>query len=231
LLLKPVASTTTSQTQVGSRAAATVQNELYTIVHLTAFFESLSGQLEGINGGSPYVWFGDGAVTRCTSEEYADVGSYRERFGKCKNKGWGCWSLLETRLRYLALIQEALLQLTIAGARDGDLGYLAAEARSAIKKYVRERSQFPWRMVAAGLDGTRQWMKTGEWTPTGKTYDQLRLEKTAAVIAEEGSIEHLTDCDLERKVSLKIFNRAAKTKRVCVCVCVCVCWRHEHVRD
>lgn len=146
--------------------------------------------------------------------EYADVEAYRRRLGKCKNKGWGCWSLLETRLRYLGLIQEALLRLTMAGARDEDLGYLAVEARSAIKQYVRERSQFPWRMVAVGLDGTRQWMKTGEWTPTGKTYDQLRLEKTVAVIAEEGSIEHLTDCDLERKVSLKIFRSAAKTNHM-----------------
>ena len=37
----------------------------YSIVRPTAFFKSLSGQLEGIKSGSPYVLFGDGAVTRC----------------------------------------------------------------------------------------------------------------------------------------------------------------------
>jgi len=37
----------------------------YSIVRPTAFFKSVSGQLEAIQGGNPYVLFGDGAVTRC----------------------------------------------------------------------------------------------------------------------------------------------------------------------
>ena len=37
----------------------------YSIVRPTAFFKSVSGQLEGIQQGAPYVLFGDGAVTRC----------------------------------------------------------------------------------------------------------------------------------------------------------------------
>ncbi len=43
----------------------------YTIVRPTAFFKSVSGQLENILNGAPYVLFGDGAVTRCNpiSEE------------------------------------------------------------------------------------------------------------------------------------------------------------------
>jgi divinyl chlorophyllide a 8-vinyl-reductase len=37
----------------------------YSIIRPTAFFKSVSGQLEAIQGGAPYVLFGDGAVTRC----------------------------------------------------------------------------------------------------------------------------------------------------------------------
>lgn len=37
----------------------------WTSVRPTAFFKSVSGQLEAIRGGAPYVLFGDGAVTQC----------------------------------------------------------------------------------------------------------------------------------------------------------------------
>lgn len=47
----------------------------WTIVRPTAFFKSVSGQLESIQQGNPYVLFGDGAVTRCNpiaEEELAE---------------------------------------------------------------------------------------------------------------------------------------------------------------
>jgi divinyl chlorophyllide a 8-vinyl-reductase len=37
----------------------------WSVVRPTAFFKSVSGQLDAIRGGAPYVLFGDGAVTRC----------------------------------------------------------------------------------------------------------------------------------------------------------------------
>ena len=37
----------------------------WSVVRPTAFFKSVSGQLEAIRGGAPYVLFGDGAVTQC----------------------------------------------------------------------------------------------------------------------------------------------------------------------
>ena len=37
----------------------------WSIVRPTAFFKSVSGQLDGIQQGNPYVLFGDGKVTRC----------------------------------------------------------------------------------------------------------------------------------------------------------------------
>jgi len=48
----------------------------YSIVRPTAFFKSVSGQLEGIQGGAPYVLFGDGAVTRCNPIAEEDLAYY-----------------------------------------------------------------------------------------------------------------------------------------------------------
>lgn len=48
----------------------------YTIVRPTAFFKSVSGQLEVIQGGAPFVMFGDGEVTRCNPIAEADLAQY-----------------------------------------------------------------------------------------------------------------------------------------------------------
>ena len=54
------------QAKLKFEAKLQAQSQLtYTIVRPTAFFKSVSGQLEAIQGGAPYVLFGDGAVTRC----------------------------------------------------------------------------------------------------------------------------------------------------------------------
>jgi divinyl chlorophyllide a 8-vinyl-reductase len=48
----------------------------YTIVRPTAFFKSVSGQLESIQNGAPYVLFGDGAVTQCNPIAGEDLAYY-----------------------------------------------------------------------------------------------------------------------------------------------------------
>lgn len=48
----------------------------YSIVRPTAFFKSVSGQLEVIQGGGPFVMFGDGEVTRCNPISEADLAMY-----------------------------------------------------------------------------------------------------------------------------------------------------------
>jgi len=54
------------QAKLKFEAALREQNDMtWSIVRPTAFFKSVSGQLEGIQNGNPYVLFGDGAVTRC----------------------------------------------------------------------------------------------------------------------------------------------------------------------
>lgn len=54
--------------QAKLKMEAELQNQsnlTYSIVRPTAFFKSVSGQLEAIQSGAPYVMFDDGAATRC----------------------------------------------------------------------------------------------------------------------------------------------------------------------
>jgi divinyl chlorophyllide a 8-vinyl-reductase len=48
----------------------------YSIVRPTAFFKSVSGQLEVVQNGAPFVMFGDGEVTRCNPIAEADLATY-----------------------------------------------------------------------------------------------------------------------------------------------------------
>jgi len=48
----------------------------WSIVRPTAFFKSVSGQLEVIQSGAPFVMFGDGEVTRCNPISEADLATY-----------------------------------------------------------------------------------------------------------------------------------------------------------
>lgn len=66
----------------------------YSIVRPTAFFKSVSGQLEVIQAGAPFVMFGDGEVTRCNPIAEAELAQYlvdcrgdESRHGKILNLG------------------------------------------------------------------------------------------------------------------------------------------------
>ncbi|RGP39768.1 Divinyl chlorophyllide a 8-vinyl-reductase [Altererythrobacter insulae] len=48
----------------------------YSIVRPTAFFKSLSGQIERVKSGKPYLLFGDGELTRCKPISNADLARY-----------------------------------------------------------------------------------------------------------------------------------------------------------
>eukprot|EP00814_Leptocylindrus_danicus_P020114 CAMPEP_0116026562 /NCGR_PEP_ID=MMETSP0321-20121206/13943_1 /TAXON_ID=163516 /ORGANISM="Leptocylindrus danicus var. danicus, Strain B650" /LENGTH=339 /DNA_ID=CAMNT_0003499421 /DNA_START=26 /DNA_END=1045 /DNA_ORIENTATION=+ len=65
------------QAKLKFEAALTEQTDLsYSIVRPTAFFKSVSGQLEVIQQGAPFVMFGDGEVTRCNPIAEADLATY-----------------------------------------------------------------------------------------------------------------------------------------------------------
>lgn len=66
----------------------------YSIVRPTAFFKSVSGQLEVVQSGAPFVMFGDGEVTRCNPMAESDLATYmidcitdKSRWGKILNIG------------------------------------------------------------------------------------------------------------------------------------------------
>ena len=48
----------------------------FSIVRPTAYFKSLSGQIENIKKGKPYVYFGDGQVTQCNPISEKDLSLY-----------------------------------------------------------------------------------------------------------------------------------------------------------
>jgi divinyl chlorophyllide a 8-vinyl-reductase len=48
----------------------------YSIVRPTAFFKSLSGQIERVRKGKPFLIFGDGQLTACKPISDADLGNY-----------------------------------------------------------------------------------------------------------------------------------------------------------
>ena len=48
----------------------------YSIVRTTAFFKSLSGQIERVKQGKPYLVFGDGTLTACKPISDRDLASY-----------------------------------------------------------------------------------------------------------------------------------------------------------
>lgn len=83
------------QAKLKFEAALEAQKDMtYSIVRPTAFFKSVSGQLEVIQSGAPFVMFGDGEVTRCNPISEADLATYlidcisdKSRMNKAINLG------------------------------------------------------------------------------------------------------------------------------------------------
>lgn len=65
------------QAKLKFEAALQEQKDMtWSIVRPTAFFKSVSGQLEVIQSGAPFVMFGDGEITRCNPISEADLATY-----------------------------------------------------------------------------------------------------------------------------------------------------------
>lgn len=60
----------------------------YSIVRPTAYFKSLSGQIDRLKRGKPFLVFGDGTLTACKPISDADLGSY---LANCLDDP-GCWN-------------------------------------------------------------------------------------------------------------------------------------------
>jgi divinyl chlorophyllide a 8-vinyl-reductase len=65
------------QAKLKFEAALQAQQDMsWSIVRPTAFFKSVSGQLEVCQSGAPYVMFGNGEVTRCNPIAESDLATY-----------------------------------------------------------------------------------------------------------------------------------------------------------
>lgn len=65
------------QAKLKFEAALQEQKDMsWSIVRPTAFFKSVSGQLEVVQSGAPFVMFGDGEVTRCNPIAESDLAKY-----------------------------------------------------------------------------------------------------------------------------------------------------------
>jgi divinyl chlorophyllide a 8-vinyl-reductase len=65
------------QAKLKFEAALQAQQDMsWSIVRPTAFFKSVSGQLEVCQSGAPFVMFGDGEVTRCNPIAESDLATY-----------------------------------------------------------------------------------------------------------------------------------------------------------
>ncbi|KQP18496.1 epimerase [Pseudorhodoferax sp. Leaf267] len=64
------------QAKLAFEQALTASGLRYSIVRPTAFFKSLSGQVERVRRGQPYLVFGDGRLTACKPISDADLADY-----------------------------------------------------------------------------------------------------------------------------------------------------------
>ncbi|MFN7124262.1 MAG: NAD(P)H-binding protein [Allorhizobium sp.] len=76
------------QAKLAFEAALVASGLRYSIVRPTAFFKSLSGQIERVRNGAPFLIFGDGTLTACKPISDADLGEYLVR---CLEEE-ACWN-------------------------------------------------------------------------------------------------------------------------------------------
>ena len=141
---------------------------------------------------------------------YTDVSTLRLTFGTNRNKLWGDFDPETTRRLYHTLLPRALMALNDLGIMtEKELAPLAYEARNAAKKYARERSMVPGRVLSMCYDGFRSWRTHGKWNIEGLTWEQI-WEKYEQQIIKELSDDH-DDTELTRKVCLRILERSCRT--------------------
>ena len=154
-------------------AALISSGMVYSIVRPTAFFKSLSGQIERVQKGKPFLLFGDGNLTACKPISDADLADYlaetimrsdrRNRIlpvggpGPAispRQQGALLFSLLHKEPKFshvpLALMDVIIACLSIAGRV---LPAAAAKAELArIGRYYATESMLLWDPVAGRYD-------------------------------------------------------------------------------
>ena len=112
-----------------------------------------------------------------SSKIYTNVNELRSIFGSNKNKLWGDLDNAQTRRLYHELLPKALLKVE----RDNTLtleerAVIASKARTAAKKYARERCTVPGRVLAYVFDGFRHLKEFGTWSWEGMSWEEVWLK-------------------------------------------------------
>eukprot|EP00565_Helicotheca_tamesis_P005792 CAMPEP_0185727832 /NCGR_PEP_ID=MMETSP1171-20130828/3405_1 /TAXON_ID=374046 /ORGANISM="Helicotheca tamensis, Strain CCMP826" /LENGTH=485 /DNA_ID=CAMNT_0028396469 /DNA_START=136 /DNA_END=1590 /DNA_ORIENTATION=+ len=152
---------------------------------------------------------------------YTSVSTLRSTFGTNRNKLWGDYDPETTRRLYHTLLPRALLGLHELGLMKPDeLAPLAYEARTAAKKYARERCVVPGRVLAMAYDGYRQWKNYGKFNVEGMSWDQIWQKYERQVVNEQAQRKEDEDVterrkqaraleeDITEQVCLKILERS-----------------------
>lgn len=108
----------------------------YSIVRPTAFFKSLSGQIERLRAGKPFVMFGDGTLTACKPISDDDLGAYlagclddpakRNRILPIGGPGAAITPLEQGERLFALLDREPRFRRVPVGMLDGIIGVLGA---------------------------------------------------------------------------------------------------------
>ena len=154
--------------------------------------------------------------------QYTSLPTLRIKFGTNRNKLWGDFDPVTTRKLYHTLLPRAILGLYEKGIwSPKDLAPLAYEARVSAKKYARERSHLPGRVVAMVYDGFRSWRDWGTWNVEGMSWEQIWYKYEAQILDEmyeEGGTqryqEHEFQEEIVAQICLRILERSCITSKL-----------------
>lgn len=147
----------------------------YSIVRPTAFFKSLSGQIERVKKGKPFLLFGDGTLTSCKPISDSDLGDYLAHClhdQSCHNQilpiggpgaaitpraqGEKLFALLDKEVRFkqvpVALLDVIIVVLSVLGRAIPALADKAELAR--IGRYYATESMLVWDAQSGTYDAS-----------------------------------------------------------------------------
>eukprot|EP00591_Stephanopyxis_turris_P001118 CAMPEP_0195522594 /NCGR_PEP_ID=MMETSP0794_2-20130614/20888_1 /TAXON_ID=515487 /ORGANISM="Stephanopyxis turris, Strain CCMP 815" /LENGTH=417 /DNA_ID=CAMNT_0040652381 /DNA_START=103 /DNA_END=1356 /DNA_ORIENTATION=- len=203
----------------GGKPRNTNQRSTTQLEYSNGLADAETFSIEGINPmlvqiPKPVINSPFNATSSSEAEQLAatDVCTLRNIFGTNKNKLWGDLDPETTRVLYHTLLPRALLRLHAQGLDPHELAPLAYEARIAAKKYARERSRVPGRVMAVAFDGFRHLKAYGKWSSQGLSWDEI-WDKYECQIKEEVKLSDLSlkSEDLTSRVCLRILERSCNT--------------------
>lgn len=137
------------------------------------------------------------------------VNILRQEYGERAN-WWGDLSSRQTRLLYQRLLPRVILsEDEFQDLPLKDRAYIASMARYAAKIYARERCRVPGRVAANFYDATRYAIRTGRWSWTGMTVDDIWNKYEREIKSELG--EDVTEDKLYKSLYERILSKSCST--------------------